>query len=547
MSKKDVKNGSHERPWGYHLIQFAWVVQNNMARSEKQAEHIESGRFESDRFKPDRLGAILHRRWASGAVTFGTVLAATALFSFIQKPIYQAQAQLLLQEASQQPSQVNTQNYLGSLGGAVPNSIPNNHSNHSRPATHPNVARSIPVIQKVIRVLNLRDPNGAPLSSDAFLKQLTITHLPGSALLTLRFDSNDPQQAIAVVEELARENQHQGHLQVVQAAQLVPEPISSKILWNLCLGILLGGLSATAVMLLLDAHDHSIKSVADVKRVLGGEVLSTIPTFQHGPVQSAPEVWSRNPWNSRRWNTSRWNSDQPNPVQSEPVGLALQAEHADSLVVRNHPHSPTSEAYRSLSHRLQALHADAPCQTIAVTSAIPQEGKSTTTANLALALVEQGQRVLLIDADLRLPSQHQIWNLPHRPGLSNIIAEGLHPRRVIHTITRNLDILTAGLIPPNPLDLIDSRRMVTLMGYFSQFYDVILIDTPPVTVAADALVMGKIADGVLMVVRPGLVETTDVLATRNLLTKSQQNLLGVVVTHCTVEMMSITRRPSLSV
>jgi polysaccharide biosynthesis transport protein len=125
--------------------------------------------------------------------------------------------------------------------------------------------------------------------------------------------------------------------------------------------------------------------------------------------------------------------------------------------------------------------------------------------------------------------------LPNRSGLSNVIAEGLHPQRVIHQVSNNLDVLTAGLLPPNPLVLLDSRRMATLLEHFGNTYDYILIDTPPVTVAADALVTGKIADGILMVVRPGVVETHTVKTARDLLENSGQNLLGAVVNGLPVE------------
>jgi capsular exopolysaccharide synthesis family protein len=467
-----------------------------MALIEKQTEPIELGRWRQ----------ILRRRWCWGAATFTAVVAMTSLGSIAQKPVYQAQARLSLNEVGQASPSAYVENHLGNLSTFS--------GKGQDQATTVALSRSMPMIQKIIRSLNLKDPEGNLLSSDAFLKQLTIVRLQNSTLLTLTYDSEDPHQAIAVVDRLAQENQSLGNLQVVQAAQLVADPVSPKILWNLGLGMLTGGLLAIAVMLMREAQDRSIKTAAAAQKVLDSELLAIIPEFQTHPESENLST------------TGHW-----------------QAEYFHALVSRHSPNGLASDAYRDLGHSLQAARASAPSvapsvnrlQKIVVTSSVPQEGKSTTTANLAWVMAEQGQRVLLIDADLRLPSQYQIWNLPPRPGLSHIIGAGLDPGLGIHPVTDTLDILTAGVLPPNPLDLIDSRRMAALLEHFSQFYDSILIDTPPITVAADPLVLGKIADGVVMVIRPGVVDTATLKAARELLENSQQNLLGAIVNGIALE------------
>jgi polysaccharide biosynthesis transport protein len=280
----------------------------------------------------------------------------------------------------------------------------------------------------------------------------------------------------------------------LSSAQWVSEPqVSPKILFNLILGSLLGAVSAITVMWILEIQDGSLKTTAEAQTALGGNLLAVIPDVG---------------------------------------GLSPTATPA-ALIVKTHPDSAASHAYRGLQTRLNGLDADGsvcePVRQIAITSSIPQEGKSTTVANLALTLTELGQRVLLIDADLRLPSQHEIWGVSNRCGLSNVIAVGLHPQQVIRPVAQNLDLLTAGVSMSNPLVLIDSRRMATLLEHFSNTYDYVLMDTPPVTVAADALVLGKMVDGLLMVVRPGLVETSMVQTAHNLLHHSGQTVLGMVV------------------
>jgi polysaccharide biosynthesis transport protein len=282
--------------------------------------------------------------------------------------------------------------------------------------------------------------------------------------------------------------------QLVSGSQAVSEPqLSPKILFNLILGGLLGAVAAITVMWILETQDGSLKTTAEAQTVLGGNLLAVIPD----------------------------------------VGAISPPANTAALIVKTHPDSAASQAYRVLQTRLNGLDFDGsvcqPVRQIAITSSIPREGKSTTLANLALTLAELGQRVLLIDADLRLPSQHEIWGVSNRCGLSNVIAVGLHPQQVIRPVAQNLDLLTAGVSMSNPLVLLDSRRMATLLEHFGNTYDYILIDTPPVTVAADALVIGKMVDGLLMVVRPGLVETSMVQTAHDLLHHSGQTVLGNVI------------------
>jgi capsular exopolysaccharide synthesis family protein len=300
-----------------------------------------------------------------------------------------------------------------------------------------------------------------------------------------------------------RQEESQQRQRVIQPAHVLTEPIASRILLNLLLGALTGGLMAFAVILILETRGRSINTKRERQGSLLANHLPTIPQWQ-GLAQGLTVGQSPQP--SLK--------DQP---QQYP------------LIVRDQPRSPESEAYRALFMNLKFLNFDPPVRKIAVTSSMGTEGKSITVANLALVIAEMGQRVLLMDGDLRTPNQHSIWALPNGPGLSNVIAEGLHPRRLIHKVTPNLDILTAGLSPASPLVLLDSRRMVTLIEYLGHSYDYIIIDTPPITIADDILVMGKMVDGLLMVVCPPRVAVATVKACHQLLEDADQSLVGVVV------------------
>jgi capsular exopolysaccharide synthesis family protein len=178
---------------------------------------------------------------------------------------------------------------------------------------------------------------------------------------------------------------------------------------------------------------------------------------------------------------------------------------------------------------LKFLSSDKEVKVITVTSAVPGEGKSTVSANLALAIAQLGFNVLLIDADMRHPSQHKFWELSNTVGLSNVIVEQLELKRAIAQAMPNLFVLTSGVLPPNPLAILNSRRMASLIEDFSQSYDFVILDTPPLSAAADARILSAMTNGMLMVVQPKLLDSASAIAAQELLDQSCQNVLGMVI------------------
>jgi capsular exopolysaccharide synthesis family protein len=291
------------------------------------------------------------------------------------------------------------------------------------------------------------------------------------------------------------ENQNLGNARVLQTARVPKIPIAPRKALLLVLGGLLGGLLAITVALILEALDTSVKTVKEARELFDYTLLGTIPTLKA----------------DRKINRS--SLDRPTP----------------KLVVRDAPRSSASEAYRMLQANFKFLSSDKPLKVIVITSSIPQEGKSTVSANLAMAMAELGQRVLLVDADTRRPSQHQIWELANATGLSNVLAGQAPIKTAIQQQASNLDILTSGVLPPNPQALLDSKRMATLVEDLSRCYDYVIIDTPPLAVAADALILGKMADGVLIVARPGVVDSASAISAKESLEQSGQNILGLAI------------------
>jgi polysaccharide biosynthesis transport protein len=190
---------------------------------------------------------------------------------------------------------------------------------------------------------------------------------------------------------------------------------------------------------------------------------------------------------------------------------------------------PLGDAYQMLQANLKFLSSDREIKAIVVTSSVSKEGKSEVAANLALAMAQVGRRVLLVDADMRHPVQHHIWNLTNAVGLSNLIVEQITTDSAIQEAMPNLFVLPSGVLPPNPVALLDSKRMATLVNSFTCDYDFVIFDTPSLAGTADAAVLSKLGNGTLLVVRPGAIDYSSAKAAKEFLIQSGQNVLGIVI------------------
>lgn len=200
------------------------------------------------------------------------------------------------------------------------------------------------------------------------------------------------------------------------------------------------------------------------------------------------------------------------------------------------PKSPISEAYRVIRTNLQFASLDNPVKTMLVTSSMPGEGKSTVIANLAVTLAQAGKHVLIIDADLRKSIQHKIWRLPNMTGLTNVLAENIDYRMIVRKAPiEKVEILVAGPKPPNPAELLGSRRMAEFLKKVSEDYDYVLIDAPPAIPVADAAVLAHSVDGVILVIGYGLATYEASIKTKEQLEKANARILGVIINNVPVD------------
>ncbi|MDJ0574240.1 MAG: polysaccharide biosynthesis tyrosine autokinase [Xenococcaceae cyanobacterium MO_234.B1] len=309
-------------------------------------------------------------------------------------------------------------------------------------------------------------------------------------------------QQIRSVEVM--KNPSLSNVRVVSYATVPKKPVRPNYIDYLA-SVGLGLLAATLIIALAEITDPSLKTIEEAKKFFGYPWLGIIP------------------------DTERLQLLNPEQLELDPS--------LPRVIVRDYPAVSASESYRMLQSNIKFLITYKELKTIVVTSSVFQEGKSTVAANLACAMAQAGHKVLLVDGNLHHPIQHRIWepigdrevsSLRRDRGLSNIITEKVDTRQVIQEIFPKLHLISSGIIPPSPATLLDSPRMKDVMDDWRKSYDFVIIDTPALDLAADAPILGRIADGVLLVVKPDNLNRSKASFAKEILLRSGQNVLGIV-------------------
>lgn len=200
------------------------------------------------------------------------------------------------------------------------------------------------------------------------------------------------------------------------------------------------------------------------------------------------------------------------------------------LITYLDPNSSIAEQYRMIRTNIQFLSFEKEMKSIVITSPEPADGKSTTATNLAITLSQLGKKVLLIDADLRKPSIHYTFNISNIDGLTSVLTQKTRLEdAVTKTYIPNLEVLTSGIIPPNPSELLDSKTMESLMLKLKHSFDYIIFDTPPILAVTDSQVIANKCDGAVMVMTSGRTRKDKALKAKKLLDMTNSPLLGVIL------------------
>jgi capsular exopolysaccharide synthesis family protein len=356
--------------------------------------------------------------------------------------------------------------------------------------TYARIATSRSVATKVVEALQLPDSPGA------IQGRLSASLEPSTYIIDISAVDGDPARArsladtaaVALAErvaELEKGKQAPIQAQVLDRADLPGVPISPKPRQDLLLGIVLGLVGGIAVLSAMEALDRTLKTPAQGETSFGAPLLALVP--------------------KRRSRSS---------------GLVVSGRDADV----------ESEPYRALRTAVQFTDPDVSMRTILVTSASPGDGKTTTTANLALALAAAGERVVVVDADLRRASLANVFGIEGAVGLSSLVLRTVELDDTLQEWTERVTVLPSGRpLPPNPSELLGSRFMSHLLEELAARFDVVLIDTPPILPVTDAVALSTQVDGVLVVARHGKTQRGQAAEARRRLEAVGAHVIGFVL------------------
>lgn len=291
---------------------------------------------------------------------------------------------------------------------------------------------------------------------------------------------------------------------------------------NIILGAVAGLLLGMAAAVLLERLDNVFHSPEELKESTRLPLLGVIP-FNKKLKHIKPMAQMANL-------IPTVGGDRANAYNNSPDELRPNRQSGRDGDLRWYNSSPFLESFRSLHTSISFLGSDTSIQSIVISSAVPADGKSTVSVHLAQAAAAMGQRVLLVDADLRRPKVHHILGLPNHQGLSNIISTGLPPKQAIQRLPMwdHLYVLTAGQLPPDPTRLLSSKKMQHLMDQFHAVFDLVIYDSPPILGLADGKLLAAYTQGIIMVVGLGRTDRTLLMQALDGLKISSVSVLGVV-------------------
>ena len=336
------------------------------------------------------------------------------------------------------------------------------------------------------------------------------------------------------------------NIRVVDRARVPVRPSSPNKKKNLILALLLGLGGGVGLAFLFDLLDNSVKTSEDVERYAGLPTLGVVPKFS---LEGANKAYSY----GRRLRAGKAPAQlEAGTTKAEEIDTAAveadagaasfvaeveKAEHPGSIELVPHffPNSRLAESYRSIRTALLLSSADNPVKTVAVTSAMPGEGKTVSVANLAVTLAQSGKTVVVVDADLRRPRQHRLFKVKNTYGLTTYLTDSVEIKDVVKsTEIPNLFLINAGPVPPNPAELLGSDRMARFIRMMADESDYVLFDLPPMLEISDALVLGAKVDGLVLVVHGDKTSREALRKAREKLDMLKVRTLGVIINNVTV-------------
>ena len=335
----------------------------------------------------------------------------------------------------------------------------------------------VPVLQTQVALTNETLTQATKKVGDYAGLELTLDRLTREHDAAQASDKNFTDQ---LADLNLREKAHHASARIIEGAAVPLTPVRPHRMQSIIFACLIGLFVGICLALMQEFLDDRLNSVDEATRVLGLPALGSVPALTTADAHLLPQM----------------------------QGL-----------------DPASESYRVLRTNIHFATVDAPARTLMITSASPGEGKSTTAANLAFAMAMDGKKVILVDTDLRRPSLHKLLELTPVPGLTDVLLG--HAPLAPQEVMPGLSVVTAGSTPPNPGELLNSRKFRNLVGELMAQADVVIFDSPPVLAAADAVILAAQMDGTILVVETGATKRASARRTLQVLKQARATLLGV--------------------
>ena len=374
----------------------------------------------------------------------------------------------------------------------------------------------------------MKDYAGVDMSCEDLQDMITAESVNGTEIFRVTVTSPDPLEAERIANAIGQilPNRIKTIIEgtsakIVESAIVAAKPSSPSYAGNTVLGFLVGLVLCISVIVLRELFDVTIRSEEDIQMCCPHPVLSAVPDM-----------------NSQSKGGYYYGSDRR--TKGNPTGPK------ETVLVGSGISFAASEAYKLLRTKLQfSFVDDNDCHIIGVSSAMAGEGKSLSSVNLAYSLAQLDKRVLLIDCDMRRPSLSTKLPIRKLPGLSNYLTRQVHMEEVIQTYGKDgessFNVISAGRNPPNPIELLNSERMRKALDQLRSAYDYIILDLPPVGEVSDALVVSKLVDGILLVVRQNYCNRTLLSAAVKQFTFVETRILGVVMNCAEEELGTYTK------
>lgn len=418
---------------------------------------------------------VLRKRWFLIVIAVLASGSIAALVTSHQEPVYQTSVKFFISGDNQRPVDASS-------------ALTNGYLAQQRILSYIELATSEPVLRRAIAQAGTRTDAGPSVTAkavpDTVVMVVTVTdHSPTGAQSVAQAYATVLPKVIDEIETPRRGGNPLTKVTVLEAASLPTAPISPDVQRNLAVGLMLGLIFGVACAYVAEALDTSLKTVQEVGQTAGLPLLGIVPVEYRG----------------------------------------------EPLVAYTKPRSSRAEAFRQIRTNVAFASVDQTLSSLVVTSAVPAEGKTTLAINLGVTFARNGQRVVIVDADLRRPSLAEYLGLESAVGLTSVLIGDVPLEHALQSWGDGLlTVLPSGALPPNPSELLGSGHMQALIKELEARFDLVIFDTPPVLPVTDAAVLANVAGGVVLVTRVGKTTRDRLHRAREALDKVGARSLGVV-------------------